>query len=184
MNKKHSLQVFILIVVSIMLSSCSSMKRTYSTVVPQASNTVNSIRFSELNLESKDYTIMKTITSDAKVIYTTNRAGSNIKIKEENGEFSLNYLKSREGSIYLSSFEGVVRVGYLTNDDLKGEPTYYSNPESLARSLAIYRLINVANANGADGVIEPIVSTNVEQIGNDIVFVTTVSAKLVKIKVK
>ena len=34
---------------------------------------------------------------------------------------------------------------------------------------------------GADGIIEPVVSTNVEDRGNDIVFRTTISAKLMKL---
>ncbi len=46
----------------------------------------------------------------------------------------------------------------------------------------MYRLINVAKTNGADGIIEPIVSTNVEQSGkDDILYKTTVEAKIIKL---
>ena len=58
------------------------------------------------------------------------------------------------------------------------------HPHWIVRRLAIYRLINAAKVAGADGVIEPIISTNVAQgrRSRDIVYKTTVSAKLVKIK--
>ncbi len=183
MNQKHNLRILVVMIAVLVLFVPNVSGRKRATTVPQATNTVNSIRFSELNLEATDYTIMKTITAEAKIVYETNRSGDKIKIKEANSEFLLNYERDDDG-ITLKSFEGVVRVGYLTNDDLRGDPTYYYQPESLARSLAIYRLINQANANGADGVVEPIISTNVEQVGNALVFLTTVSAKIVRIKVK
>ena len=52
----------------------------------------------------------------------------------------------------------------------------------MVRNLAIYRIINAAKVRGADGIIEPVISTNVEQRGRDIVLKTTVSAKLIKLK--
>ena len=56
------------------------------------------------------------------------------------------------------------------------------DPEYVVRNLAIYRLINASKVRGADGIIEPVISTNVEQRGNDIVFKTTATAKLIKLK--
>jgi len=79
---------------------------------------------------------------------------------------------------------GIVRLGYLSNDyseQLMDIPPY---PHWLVRRIAIYRLINAAKVAGADGVIEPIISTNIEQgaTKKDIIYKTTVSAKLIKIK--
>ena len=75
-------------------------------------------------------------------------------------------------------------MGYLSNDyyeELFNIPPY---PHWIVRRLAIYRLINAAKIAGGDGVIEPLISTNVEQgkSNRDIVYKTTVSAKLIKIK--
>ncbi|MBO8429009.1 MAG: hypothetical protein IAC68_03630, partial [Bacteroidetes bacterium] len=44
-----------------------------------------------------------------------------------------------------------------------------------------YRLINVAKTNGADGIIEPIISTNIEQSGKDILYKTNVEAKIIRL---
>ena len=68
------------------------------------------------------------------------------------------------------------------SNDYRGETVSLIQPEEIVRRLAMYRLINVAKANGADGIIEPIVSTNVEQTGkNDILYKTTVEAKIIKL---
>ena len=48
------------------LSSCKL------TVIPKAINTVNSVSLSELNLERKDYIVLKTISADAFVTYKQN----------------------------------------------------------------------------------------------------------------
>ena len=80
--------------------------------------------------------------------------------------------------------KGIVRLGYLSNDydeELFNIPPY---PHWIVRRLAIYRLINAAKVAGGDGVIEPVISTNVEQgrSNRDIVYKKIVSAKLIKIK--
>lgn len=40
----------------------------------------------------------------------------------------------------------------------------------------------MAQLEGADGIIEPTISTNIEQQGKSVAFRTTVSAKIVKLK--
>jgi len=75
-------------------------------------------------------------------------------------------------------------LGYLSNDYDNELFDIGPYPHWIVRRLAIYRLINAAKISGGDGVIEPIISTNVEQgrSSHDIVLKTTVSAKLIKIK--
>ena len=105
--------------------------------------------------------------------------------QEENSEFMIEFEKveldnGTERWVY-SSCEGVARYGFLTNDYKNADNTSYMNPEQIARNLAIYRLINACKVAGGDGVIEPIVSTNVGQEGKEIIFKTTVAAKVIKI---
>lgn len=186
MNKsfKKSILFLAVIATALSMSSCSSKLQ----LVPKALNTVNTVGFEELNLERKDYNIINTITAEATVKYK--EKFGNIVIEEMNSEFKLEFGDPKQplfgprvvtGKV-LKDFEGVVRLGFLTNDYANGSGINYESPEDLGRRLAIYRLINVAKEEGADGLIEPLVSTNVEQIGKEIIFTTTVSAKCVKIK--
>ncbi len=49
--------------------------------------------------------------------------------------------------------------------------------------MALYRLVNLAREYGADAVIEPTISTNVEQTGTrSITYKSTVTAKIIKLK--
>ncbi len=190
MKTKNLLKVALFAIVAISMVACKS-----ASIIPQARSTVNSISFSDLNLERGDYSIMNTITAEATIKYTQKANG--VDIEAVGGDFTLEFeekevknggwmgMGKSEKQLLLDKFSGVVRLGYLTNDDADGEITYLQNPEDLGRRLAIYRLINMAKEQGADGVIEPLVSTNVEQVGRKtIMFTTTVSAKCVKIKVK
>ena len=63
-----------------------------------------------------------------------------------------------------------------------GYTTDIIQPEDVARRLAIYRLINMAQLDGSDGLIEPVIATSLEQSGKQVVFKTTVTAKTIKIK--
>lgn len=166
------------------MTSCSSQYQ----VIPQAINTVNSVNLSELRLNHEtDYTILNTITADATVKRTSNKKGENVTIEEGNGEFKIEFKRDPKGKSYIiEDFDGIGRFGFLTND-YDPEKIVLTSPEQTARQLAIYRIINAAKVMGADGIIEPIVSTNVEGHGNkrkgEIVFKTTVSAKPVKLNV-
>lgn len=165
------------------MTSCFGPKKMTQMIIPQAVNTINSVNLSELNLtHGTDYTIMNTITAEAIVLYSEQRKGQVVTIKEENDEFSIVYTFDSETQTWArTNFNGIARFGYLSND--YGQTFSLSiNPEYVVRNIAIYRLINQAKVRGADGVIEPIVSTNVEQRGKDIVFKTTVSAKMIKLK--
>lgn len=174
-----------LFVAAVMITSCSS--NNYVTM-PQAVNTVNSVGLSELRLNHEtDYTILNTITADATVIRTSHKKGESVTVEEENGEFKIDFkLNSKTGKYECDGFEGIGKFGFLSNDYELNNVDVMS-PHSMARYLAIYRLINAAKVKGADGIIEPIVSTNVQghggRRGDEVVFKTTVSAKPVKLNV-
>lgn len=161
-------------VVVMTLSSCFGKK---ALVLPMAVNTVNTVGLSELNLERKDYEVLDRITAEASIIYKETSGG--VKIIDENGECEVSYKNTKKGQI-MTKFKGIFKVGYLHNDHANAG---FSNPEDLARKLAVYRLINISNEMGADGIIEPVVSTNVaQQDNNTVIFKTTVSGKAIRLK--
>lgn len=164
------------------LSSCKLM------VIPKAINTVNSVSLAEMNLERKDYSVLKTISADAVVTYKQN-GNRKITVQEAGGDFKFIYKYhkpfARRGYWSLDQFSGVARLGYLDNDYLKYD-TYVADeikPEFMARCIATYRLINACKIAGGDGLIEPIISTSIEQSGiRTVTYKTTVSAKIIKLK--
>lgn len=166
------------------MTSCFGIKKVVQrVVVPKAINTINSVCLDELNLKhGTDYTIVNTITAEATILYSEQKKGNQITIREENGEFKLVYKYNGDlDAMLLSDFDGIARFGFLHND--YGSASLREvQPEEVVRNLAIYRLINASKVRGADGVVEPVISTNVEQRGKEIVFKTTVSAKLIKLK--
>ena len=153
-------------------------------IIPRAVNTVNSVSLKELNLERKDYQILKTVTADATIHFSESYDGRQRKITCPDEGFSLAYIKKPRKKGWECICRGVVKLGYLAND-YKYEDAIMS-PEEVARRLAIYRIINQAKLAGADGVIEPIISTNIDNGGKrmsrQIVLKTSVSAKLIKLK--
>ncbi len=171
-NLKSMKKIVILLFVAVAATSCASV-----TIIPKAVNTVNSVSLSELNLDREDYDVLNTATSEATIIYREKRR--QIEIFDAGNEFSISYQKTRFGWLFDES-TGIMRLGFLTND-YEDYNVFAIQPEELARRLAIYRLINVSKLNGADGIIEPVISTNIEQQGKDIIFKTTVSAKMIKL---
>lgn len=168
---KRLLFALILLVVS---TSCSQV------ILPRAINTVNAVSLDELNLVRSDYKILNTVTADALVYYSTSADGKIVTIQCPEDNFALKYIKTKKG--WNSEFKGVAKMGYLANDYMDSNSEMVS-PEDVARRLAIYKLINEVKLSGADGVIEPIISTNVESGKNarEIVFKTSVSAKIIKL---
>lgn len=170
--------IFASLVCAVMLSSCKLA------IIPTAINTVNSVSLDEMNLDRKDYIVLNTITAEAAVTYR--QFGRTIFVEEVGGECKMVFKRPLFSHEYAyKSFMGIARYGFLSNDyegKMQGL-TDRAKPEYIARNLAIYRLINACKMAGGDGVIEPIISTNVEQSGNrSIIFKTTVSAKVIKIK--
>ena len=166
------------------MSSCFTQKVTTDVKIPIATNTINSVELRELNLQhGSDYTITNTVSADATVVYTTQKKGKKIKITEETGEFSIVYeYDEKNGKMKINDYDGVARFGFL-NNDYDHIFTNVIAPEHIVSSLAIYRLINQAKVRGADGIIEPIVSTSAEADGHNITFKTTATAKLMKLNV-
>ena len=178
MYKKLSV-IAVVVLCTIAMSSC----RSALSVIPQATNTIAPISFGDLDLLRKDYIILNTISAEATL--TAHFSDGTVKVDDPSGEFSLTWEKDKKtGEWSPDRIKGIVRLGYLSNDydeELFNIPPY---PHWIVRRLAIYRLINAAKVAGGDGVIEPVISTNVEQgrSNRDIVYKTTVSAKLIKIK--
>ncbi len=174
-------RIVLSIAIAASLTSCFSSKKTATYIVPNAINTVNSVSLNELNLTRGDYEIINTLSSDATI---NARIGKNkAEIHEADEEFALFY-KSVDGTgLALTSYFGVVRLGYLNNTYKRLDLDTF-NPEDIAIKLASYRLINIAQQYGADGVIEPIISTKAEQIGDNLIFKTTVTAKAIKLNTK
>ena len=162
--------------------SCSTPRM----MIPRAVNTISTASLQDLNLVRSDYEIFQTVTAEASIRYWQNNQGTAIEMTCPDEDFGLYYAqnkKKKKGETgWTCKFRGVLKLGYLKNDYL-GENTDIVQPEELVRRLAMYRIINAAKEYGADGVIEPIISTNVEQVGREeVLFRTTVSAKLIKLK--
>lgn len=156
------------------LVSCSSQRML---VVPRAVNTINTAAIGELNLVREDYKIINTISAEASVVYRSNKSGSIYEIVDKDNEFALRYeYQIKQG--WTCKYRGVLKLGYLSGDYL-GEDTDIFRPEIVARRLAIYRLINLAQQYGTDVLIAPTVATNVEQIGDKVYFKSTATAKIV-----
>ena len=174
MKKYVVSNVFLMALFVVMsLSSCGGSK---TLVLPRAVNTVNAVGLSELNLERNDYQILDRITAEASVVYK--ETSGTVKLSDDAGECEVTYKKTPMG-LTMRKFKGFFKMGYLHNDY---SSVNYNNPEEFARRLAIYRLINMSNEMGADGIVEPVISTNIAQEGkNTIIFKTTVSGKIVKL---
>ena len=180
MYKKIS-YFFAIAIVAVAMSSCRTV------VVPKAVNTVHPVGWKELNLERKDYIILNTVSADASISWL--ESSKRLKISDENGEFVVTFKKKKFKSVFgkdvaflLDDVNGIVRIGLLKNDYDLDDLTLQADPFWFSRNMATYRLINAAKMAGADGIIEPIVSTNIEQVGRKVVFKTTVSGKLIKLK--
>lgn len=152
-------------------------------IVPMAVNTVNSVGLEELNLQRNDYTVLKTVNAEAVINYT--QTGRKILIREANNECQMILKRPAFHSEYVyKEFRGVARYGFLDNDYAgKMQKVSSMSAEEIARNLAIYRLINACKVAGGDGVIEPIITMNVEQNGHrSLTFKVSATAKVVKLK--
>lgn len=170
------------------MTSCLSSLPTTS-ITPVATNTINTVSFSELNLSREDYKILNTIevSSVVTVNYQDNSNSTIIKITDDGG-YSVELEKNKYSNIIMSSkSSGVLRAGFLTNDYSDVD---YNNPEAIARATAFSRLVGMAKEVGGDALIEPIVATNLEEKSTKnpkdksrtFVYHTTASAKVVVIK--
>lgn len=164
-----------------MASSCRSSFN--SIIIPRAVSTVNAVSLSELNLANTDYTVLNTITKDATVYVTY--SDDEFSLRDAENTFSYTYSKD-DDQFKLEDQTGVLRAGYLSHENATDLDLW--NPESVARRMAIYRLISESQQIGADGLIEPVISTTFEKVSEDrsemtLAYKTTVSAKPIKLKV-
>lgn len=170
-------KILVLLASAALFASCGVQR----TVLPRAVNTVNTAPLGDLNLQRGDYEILNTITAEASITYK--EKGSIVSIADTGNEFTLMYaFDKKTGVIADMKYSGILRLGYLANDYVVDNETIL-RPEEIARRLAIYRAINVAKEYGADAVVEPTIATNIEQVGkNEVVYKTTVTAKIIKLK--
>lgn len=166
--------------VGVLFTSCVLPQK--ARIIPVATNTISSVSFSELNLAKEDYNILKTI--EVSSLVTVEYANDNsVKISDDSG-YTIEITYDAVGNPLMTTSSGVLRAGFLTNDYDK---ISYDNPEAIARATAFSRLVSVAKEQGGDALIEPIVSTNLEEQSGKgskrtIVYSTTASAKVIVIK--
>lgn len=169
------------------LTSCSVQEK----FVPMVRNTVNTVKFNELNLGRNDYTILKNVTAEAVVAYKKPTVDDyHHYISEQNEGFSIRISHDSNNSRWkVDEVDGVLCFGYLSNDygdmslnlDYKNVDLENLNPEDYSRHTAFYRLINQCRDAGGDAIIAPVVNTSIEQQGDKTIYKTTVTAKVVKI---
>ena len=172
----------IALIITMVMSSCGTVQPT-TLIVPTALSSVSKVvNMKDLNLTKDNYQIINTETAEAVVYYEEFKSGNGFEINEINGEYSLEFKKKDTGG-YNIKYSGIVKCGYLSADDRGID---YNNPYvgDFARGLAAYRLINSVQDQGADGIIEPIITVKVGQDGKRVIYTATISAKLVKIKTK
>lgn len=169
--------IFLAAICGFFFSACNSLQ-TATSVIPEAVNTIHATSFDELNLNRGDYTILNTITAEAIVYYKESR--SEIEIEEANQEFEVKHVLNNAGNQI--KYSGILRIGYLANDYHNQKPVKLTSPSDIARGFATYRLINMAQQEGADGIVEPTISTNIEQQGKTIIYRTIIRAKIIKLK--
>ncbi len=161
----------------VVISACGVPKIN---VIPKAVNTVAPVSFNDLNLKSGDYTLVNTATAEATVVAKYKKDKKKHEVTVSSEDFSITY-NIVDGGWYFKECDGVARLGYLTN--MISDANALLFPEDIARRLAIYRLINEVKTEGADGIIEPIVSTNVQKTdSNTVTYTSTAEGKLIKLK--
>lgn len=159
------------------ITSCASTSRT---VIPQAVNSIKAVSFEELNLTNKDYDVLARVEASARIEVEFDN--SSWTAKDPDGTFELKVTKDPNTGTSTVTIKGVVRAGYLFSQN--GYNLDHEQPGDLALRMAIYRLINIVKEQGGDGIIEPVVSTGVEETkrGSVITYITTVSGKPVRLK--
>lgn len=172
----------LMVVTLAVMTSCRSVK-----VVPQAKSTVKAVSLNELRLTNQDYSVLNTISAEA-TIHVTYFSDNSIEVRDAENTFSYKLKpmgKKGEGGFMLDNTDGVIRVGFLSNTSNGVDLTV---PEDVSIAVSLYRIIGMSQEMGADGLIEPVISTNIEGTSGsfgkmNVIYRTTVSAKPVKLKV-
>ena len=150
---------------------------------PIATNTINALQFSELNLNSGDFSILDVVTESSIIVLEQTKKERIITCEDEDFRLVFKYVKEENKKVLkLEEWSGIIKLGYLKNEIEKLSVPY--NAAEIGRRLAIYRLINVASQSGADGILEPIVSMNMASNGGKIYFKTNVTGRLIRLNNK
>ena len=171
-------KIFAAIFAAAMTLSLSSCKGVRNLVVPHAVSSADAIPMAALNLTKGNYDIMASVTETASV--TAKYSGSSLTIQSGDGDFAYFFVFDPKSGWSLRKFSGTATFGYLTSD--AKSPEEMPEAEEFARRVAIARLIETVKDYGADGVLEPIVTTRASNAGkNTVEYQASVTAKVVKI---
>lgn len=172
---KKILYVSAILATVALMTSCGGQK---SLIIPRAVSSADAISVGALNLQKGDYDILNTVTETASV--TATYSGKTLKLTSGDGDFSYKFKFNNSTGWNLVSFHGTATFGYLLQD--ASYEIELPNAEEFARRVAIARLIEVVKDYGADGVLEPIVTTRASNASKNVVeYQATVTAKIVKI---
>lgn len=174
MDKSKILLCAIAISSAFIMWSC---KGTRNLIVPHAVSTADAIPAAALNLTKGNYDIMASVTETASV--TARYSGTSMTIESGDGDFVYWFIYDKNGWS-LRKFKGTATFGYLQTETKSFEEM--PQAEEFARRVAIARLIETVKDYGADGVLEPIVTTRASNAGhNTVEYQASVTAKIVKI---
>lgn len=177
-------KLFVLLFCTVAFASCSVL-------IPESVNTINRAALSDLNLDREDYEVLNTVTAEATVV-SRNISKKKRQISDINGDFSVKWKKKLIGGGVFAriknkpewvckDFQGILRTGALVN--LPAHTANHADPQDLVERLALYRLINAAQQEGADAIVEPAYTISAEQTGRrQVVYKATVAAKIIKLK--
>ncbi|MDE5811942.1 MAG: hypothetical protein K2G64_00975 [Muribaculaceae bacterium] len=157
------------------LASCSGPRNL---IVPHAVNSADAISVAGLNLQKGDYDILASVTETASV--TAKYTGNSLVITSGDGDFAYYFNFNPKKGWTLNRFSGAATLGYFLSD--AQSPSEMPEAEEFARRVAIARLIETVKDYGADGVLEPIITTRASNAGNRVIeYQASATAKIVKI---
>ena len=176
MDFKKYLSTFAVVVTLLLLNSCGGSKNL---IVPRAVSSAEAIPAAALNLAKGCYDILPSITETASV--TAKYSSTSLKITSGDGDFSYTFKFDKKDGWMLTKFSGTATFGFLVSD--ANDHIEMPDAEEFARRVAVSRLIEKVKDYGADGVLEPIVTTRATNSGNSTVeYQASVTAKVIKIK--
>lgn len=174
--KQNKIMIMAYMIILILATSCSGSKNL---VVPHAVSIAQSIPVSALNLEKNEYQILKTITETSSV--TVEYHGSSIRIKSGDGDFQYIFEYDSKNGWSLNKFSGIATFGYLASDS--NNHVDIPDAEEFARRVAVAKIIEQVKDYNADGVIDPVVTTQAFNSGNRTVeYKAIVTARIFKLK--
>ena len=171
-------KILSLISAAFLLVGISSCNNTKNLIVPHSVSTAEAVPAQALNLKKGDYDIMASVSTNASV--TVKYSGNSMVITSGDGDFSYHFSFDKKSGWTLNKFNGTANFGYLLPEGTGF--TDMPEAEEFARRVAIARLIEEVKDYGADGVLEPIVTTRASNSGNRTVeYQANVTAKIIKI---